>query len=151
MTFTFPLSKGSLFVAAYTVLRTGMFFGQLRQYVLKTSKTKSVPLISFSENFLFCGMSRYNRESFVRTSVKVTFGKTAPFAMGFVSACAGGSPLHKKKKRRNDGKRSDLFTKFFKFPHKNFKRRSFVDIMYIDIPDYPLFVDDEKGAFGNAV
>jgi hypothetical protein len=32
-----------------------MFFGQLRQYVLNTSKTKSVPFISFNENFFFGG------------------------------------------------------------------------------------------------
>ena len=96
-------------------------------------------------------MPRYDRESFVRTSVKDTFGNSAPFAMGFVSAYAGGFSLHRQKKRRRNGKRSDLFVKFFKFPHKDFKGGSFVDIMHIDIPDYPLFVDNEKGALRDAV
>lgn len=128
-----------------------MFFGQLTQYVLNISKTNIVPFMSFRENFFFDGIPRYPRDSFVRTSVKATFGNNAPFEMGFVSACTGGFPLHKQKKKRRNIRRSDLFVKFFKFPHKDFKRRSFVDIMHIDIPDYPLFVDNEKGAFGDAV
>jgi hypothetical protein len=127
-----------------------MFFGQLRQYVLNTSKTKSVPFISFSENLFFCGIPMYNRASFVRTSVKDTFGKTAPFDMGFVSAYDGGFPLHRQKKRRREGKRSDLFVKFFKFPHQRLKGGSFVDIMHIEIPYYSLLVDNEKGALRDA-
>lgn len=127
-----------------------MFFGQLRQYVLNTSKIKSVPFISFRENFFFHGMPRYARESFARASVKATFGNSAPFVMGFVSAYAGGVSLQRQKKRRRDGKRSDLFVKFFKFPHKDFKGGSFVDIMHIDIPYYPFFIDNKKGPLRDA-
>ena len=97
-------------------------------------------------------MPRYDRESFVRTSVKVTFGKTASFAMGLVSACAvGGFPIHTQQIKKTNERKNDLFVKFFKFLHKDFKGGSFVDIMDIDIPDYPFLVDNKQGALGDAV
>jgi len=97
-------------------------------------------------------MPRYERKSFVRTSVKDTFGNSAPFAIGCCSACAvGGLPINMQQMRRTCKREKDLFIEFFKFPHEDFKGRSFIDIMDIDVPDYPFFVDNEKGAFGDAV
>ena len=97
-------------------------------------------------------MPRYKRKSFVRTSVKDTFGKSAPFATGFCSACAvDGFPITMQQMRRTHEREKELFIEFFKFPHKDFKGGSFVDIMDIDVPDYPFFVDNEKGALRDAV
>lgn len=85
-TFALPFNLGSFSIVENMSLRTGIFLGQLVQYVLNTSTRNVVALKSFSENFVFPHSPRYDRVASGTLSLNTISGKRTPFSRGFVSA-----------------------------------------------------------------